>query len=276
MAATEGALAGLRRPEYTGENRCMPCTIVNSLIAILGSLVLGAVVWAVATPLIGLAGGIAFLGLAAASIYLRGYLVPGTPTLTKRYLPTRVLEWFDKAPEAQSVPEGEAVDAESVLVNLGALEECADRPDLCLTPEFRSAWQNAMDAVETGGEGRDRLLDLLDIDGQEVSFESYGGAFRALIDGMRVGTWESEAAFRADLGAATLLEERDSSWADRPVHDRGRLLNGLRLFLEQCPACGGQPSFGTETVESCCSTHEVAAVECEDCGARLFETRAPS
>jgi hypothetical protein len=51
------------------------------------------------------------------------------------------------------------------------------------------------------------------------------------------------------------------------------LLGALRLFIDRCPACGGQPAFGTETVESCCTSHDVAAVSCADCGVRLFESR---
>ena len=54
-----------------------------------------------------LAPGIALVGpappllvVALAAIWLRGYLVPGTPELTKRYLPERALALFGKAPAA--------------------------------------------------------------------------------------------------------------------------------------------------------------------------------
>ena len=43
--------------------------------------------------------------------------------------------------------------------------------------------------------------------------------------------------------------------------------------VDTCPECGGIPEFGTDTVESCCSTHQVAAVSCTDCDARLFESQ---
>jgi hypothetical protein len=90
LAAVATALAAtLRQPEYTGENRCLPCTVVNAAITAVGSVAVGVV----ASPV---AGTVA-LTVGAAAIWLRGYLVPYTPQLTERYLPERVLAWFGKA-----------------------------------------------------------------------------------------------------------------------------------------------------------------------------------
>lgn len=47
----------------------------------------------------------------------------------------------------------------------------------------------------------------------------------------------------------------------------------LKAVLDSCPSCGGAPAFDAETVESCCSAYDVAAVTCGDCEARLFEAR---
>ena len=82
----------LKQPEYTGENRCEPCTILNLVIA-------GAVGLLIARR--SRLGGALAVGISIALIYLRGYLVPGTPTLTKRYLPADVLRWFGKEPEPE-------------------------------------------------------------------------------------------------------------------------------------------------------------------------------
>lgn len=81
-------LTAVRRPEYTGDNRCLPCTVVNVVLA--GLLTAAAAF--VAPPL-----GIAVAAASLTSIYLRGYLVPKTPELTKRYLPARVHAWFETA-----------------------------------------------------------------------------------------------------------------------------------------------------------------------------------
>jgi hypothetical protein len=250
----------------------MPCTTVNLAIAVVASVGLGLVGWQVASVAPGVALGGGFFVVAVGAIYFRGYLVPGTPELTKQYFPEWLLAWFGKAPGQPAAPEGE-LDAEEVLTGVGALEVCDDGADLCLTDDFRADWHAEIDRVDTEAVGRQRLLDLLEVDEADVEVEEYGDAFRATLDGTPIGTWQSEAAFLADLGAAALLAGRDPLWERRPVPDQGRLLNALRLFIDRCPTCGGSPEFGTETVESCCTNYEVAAVECTDCDARLFETR---
>jgi len=264
---------GLRQPEYTGENRCMPCTVVNSLIAVVLAGAVAAAGATVATPLVGAAGAGVVLGVSAAAIYLRGYLVPKTPELTKRYFPPWLLSLFGKEPEHPGIEadtEGQ-IDPEQRLIAAGALEECADVDDLCLTDDFERAWYDEIERVDREDAGRERLLELLGVDG-EVEYIEHGEAFRAHVDGVSVGTWESEAAFLADLGAAAALSDRLQNWEAMPVEASSQLLSGLRIFLDSCPSCGSQPELGTETVESCCSTHEVAAVACPNCDARLFES----
>jgi hypothetical protein len=271
----------LRQPEYTGENRCTPCTIVNVVIAAVASAAL-----AIASPVVGVVAFVAFAGI----IYLRGYLVPGTPTLTKRYLPERVLAWFDKAPApgeeyALGVDADGDVDVEETLVGVGALEVCEDGSDLCLTPEFREAWRAHVDRLRggdpPGGESADFdgaaeagaviLADVLDVRPERVSIATRGSAVDAEIDGGRIGRWESRAAFVADMAAERALEERTSDWSELPVEQRSHLLSSLRIFLERCPECGGRVAMEEETVESCCRSWEVVAGACRDCDARLFE-----
>lgn len=86
----------LERPEHTGENRCGACTVANVCIAVaLGSWVVAAGVL-VRAPLAGVAAGGGVFVVSLLAVYLRGYLVPRTPTLTERYLPERVLRLFGK------------------------------------------------------------------------------------------------------------------------------------------------------------------------------------
>jgi hypothetical protein len=275
MATEDRGLSRLRQPEYTGENRCLPCTVVNSLIAVAAALALAVAGTVVVGPLAGAGAGVAVAGVSAGAIYLRGYLVPGTPKLTKQYFPPWLLALFGKAPathEYEPVETDHGIDPEATLVAAGALEECADSEDLCLTDQFRQAWSDELDTLEGGEASRDQLLALLDVDTGEVEYEEFGRAFRARVNGQVVGKWESEAAFLADLAAARVFDERDPNRSGYPVEVRGQLLNGLRLFVDTCPSCGGKPQFGAETVESCCSSFEVAAVTCPDCEARLFES----
>lgn len=93
MTDRRSPLDRLRHPEYTGENRCIPCTLVNAGIALVAAGIVG---WF--NPIV----GAAILATAAIVIYFRGYLVPGTPTLTERYLPEAVHARFDHHPEPVS------------------------------------------------------------------------------------------------------------------------------------------------------------------------------
>ncbi|MEF8882493.1 MAG: hypothetical protein V5A34_08235 [Halapricum sp.] len=164
-------------------------------------------------------------------------------------------------------------DPEARLVSAGALEE-APSGDLQLTPEFDEAWESSIADVKADEDAnRAELVEVMGIDSDgEVELEAVNDAFRITIDGALVGILESQAAFYADLAAARLLETRIEDWYDLSVADRSRLLKGLRLFLETCPECGNEVVFETKEVESCCGSHQVAAVDCDECGSRLFES----
>jgi len=282
MRTTGALLSSIRQPEYTGENRCLPCTAVNTVIGLLASAAVGAgLVWTgLASPSSGLAAGLFVFGLCLVAIYFRGYLVPGTPELTTQYFPPWLLAAFGKAPpgyandgrRTDSPRNDEEFDPETDLVAASALEECSDRDDLCLTEEFGTEWKRAIERVKTDDADRAELLAILGTDEGEVRYEEHGDAFRAFVDDRVAGRWESRAAFLADLGAGRVLERYHPDWEGLTLRQRSQLLDGLRLFIDTCPSCGGTPEFETETVESCCLSGEVAAVSCGDCGARLFES----
>lgn len=302
---SSGIVDGLRQPEYTGENRCTPCTIVNTAIAAgLSVAVAAGVVVGTAQVLPALVLGVAVFAVCAAAIYLRGYLVPKTPELTKRYFPDRVLAWFDKEPEPgvgfetptetdekdgaeadteEATGEGdleeqaidEDLDPEQALLSAGAVEECVDVDDLCLDESFGAAWRDRIRSVRDEDPDAAAILEALDMpemDG-EVRVEHYGDAVVLEHEGRQIGKWESAAALIADLSAAGELAERYDRWPELGAFDRSRVLRGLRIFVEQCPECDGRISLGQDTVESCCRSFEVVAVTCEDCDSRLFEER---
>lgn len=268
-----GALDRLRRPEYTGANRCVPCTAVNLVIAVVTAGALAAAGWTVAGSAAGWLLGAGAFTLSAAAIYLRGYLVPGTPRLTKTYFPDRVLRWFDKQP-AGVAPDGE-IDPETVLMEAGAVTDCEHEDDLCLTGEFRTAWRERIADLREGDAGRGELATVLDVDPDRLTFEEHGEAFAARLDGRRAGQWESRAAFLADVAGARELRSRYGPWSTMDVRERSAVLGGLRIFLERCPDCDGPVSIGREVVESCCRSIDVVAVTCRDCGARMLEAEQP-
>ncbi|MDQ2053878.1 hypothetical protein [Halobellus sp. H-GB7] len=255
-----------RRPEYTGPNRCLACTAVN--VALTGVLAVG--ISFVSVPF-GVAVGV--VGLAA--IYFRGYLVPGTPTLTKRYLPDSVLQLFDGHTPGVTFGAGPSavVDIERFLGDVGALESCRGGGDLCLSPRFRDAWFEQIDRVNP-----DDAVELLfegTVGDQPVSTARRSHAFVAMADSVTVGKWESEAAFLADCAADAVLRDRTAAWRRFTDEARLEVLGALRLWLDRCPACGGVISLDGETVESCCRSFEVVAATCNECGTRVFEARLP-
>lgn len=269
MSAVRDAYETLRQPEYTGENRCIPCTAVNALIAV----VVAAALWVLLAPGVGAA---AFV-VCVAAIGLRGYLVPGTPTLTKRYFPDRVLAWFDKRPTDNAAVgvDGDAdvedVDAATELFAAGAIEEC-DGDDFCLAEGFREAWLARADDIE----GREKLAasaaQYFDLDADdEVTFEPFGPSFTVLVNENRWGDYPSEAAFLAEVAGAEVLSSHHDDWDAFSLAAQSELLAALRLFLDTCPECGGPATLGEDTVESCCRDIHVVAVTCEDCDSRLFE-----
>ncbi|MFB6069344.1 MAG: hypothetical protein ABEJ90_05415 [Halobacterium sp.] len=253
----------IRQPEYTGANRCLPCTVTNLVVA----AALAAAVGAFVPP-----AGLALFVAAVAAIYLRGYLVPGTPAFTRRYFPDWLLAVFEKGPRA-SVDHGafdaEAFDVEAFLVDAGVVADVGD--DLALVPDFEASWGDRMRGLDAGGTDVDELAALVGLPPEEFRVDWHGDAFVALLGEERIGQWESRAAFVADVAAARELAVRSPAWADVPLATRSRVLGGLRLFLERCPTCDGDVTVGQEVVRSCCRNYDVVAANCADCGARLLE-----
>ncbi|WP_144800040.1 hypothetical protein [Halorubrum depositum] len=286
------SLDRFRRPEYTGENRCLPCTAVNVAVAAVVAVAVGGLLTA--------GVGAAVLLASLAAIWLRGYLVPGTPELTKRYLPERVLRLFGKG---RPVAPPADVDAESYLLSADVLVETPDGTDLSFTPWFASAWHDAVDGMrldagvvvadagaaaepgeidvtdvtDTPGDEVDlaALASLTGVDAESLSLDWRGATAFAFADGERIGHWESRAAFLADAAADRVLTDRVDGWTDLPLAARSGVLGALRLFVEECPACEGPVSLEERVVESCCTSYDVIAGRCAACNARLFELDLP-
>ncbi|WP_049985508.1 hypothetical protein [Halobellus rufus] len=257
-----GFLKDLRRPEYTGDNRCLPCTAVNLVLA--AALTAAAAV--VSPP-----AAVAVALVSLASIYLRGYLVPGTPELTRRHLPERVLAWFGKS-EPRAPVAGTDFDVVSFLDRAAVVVD--DGEDVALAPEFQTRLEAAARDLDGEAATRAAAAELLDVDADRLSFVADDAAWRVLLDGSILGRWESRAAFVTDLAADRALAAWSEEWASVPGDARGRTLSAIRACLEACPVCGGEIRLGTESVRSCCREYEVVAATCRGCDARLFETDA--
>jgi hypothetical protein len=239
----------LRRPEYTGENRCLPCTVVNVCLTLVAAVVVSLVL----TPL----GGLVVLTGGLGVVYFRGYLVPGTPTLTGRYFPPWVLELFGKELELRETLR----PIEGVAVRAAPEGER-------LVDSFAAAWDDRIEAMRAGGVADDDVATLLGVD--EAS--NVGAAAYVVDGGLR--RWLSESALLADAAAAAVLAERGGDeWAALGPDERVATLRDLRKRLGYCPLCGGDlDDEETETVETCCTESErVLMATCVDCDVRLIE-----
>lgn len=264
------SVSAFRQPEYTGENRCIPCTILNAAITI---FVAGTVfVLSVSeSMLVGSVIGVSVLVFGSVLIYFRGYLIPGTPQITSRYFPNWVLRWFDKADPPDDI------EPERVLQDIGAIEECENGDDLCLTQAFEEHWWDNMASLRDSDTTHEDLAALLDVDTQEITVNTHDDAITATVNGNKIGQWESRAVLIADIAAAKeFATSGNALWHSLRTDQQGTVLNGLRVFLSQCPACDGPIDFESSiTVRSCCQYMDVMAASCGDCGARIFEIETP-
>lgn len=265
MSTSGRVLEQLRQPEYTGENRCMPCTAVNLVIA--GMLAIG-------IAIVSVVAGIAAFGLFAGAIYFRGYLVPGTPTITQQYFPEPVLRAFGKDVEAEPPIEQMDTDPESIetlLVEANVVEECNEEDDLCLTAQFKDTWWRRIRQLRDDDQrAAERLAHVLEIDPAELSFEN-DTEFTVRYEDAVIGRWDSDAMFYADLAAEPTLGEYVHGWEELEGQQRTQLLVGLRAFLTECPACDAPLDPVEDVRRSCCSGSYVSVtVRCEQCDAIVF------
>ncbi len=280
MSDASSLIDAIRRPEYTGSNRCLPCTVVNSLIAVAASTI------AAMTMSVGV--GTAVLAVCGAAIYLRGYLVPGTPTLTKRYLPDRVHRLFGThhvKPEGDGATAAPAIDtgrrdaeegytnAGEALQGEGVVTECPDADDLCIDPEFRDAWRHRIAGLREDGAGVERLAAHLDIDPRALAFEDREREYAVTYHGDRVDGWPSRAAFLADMGVEPTLSEWCSGWESYDPELRTQIIGSLRAFLERCPACDTALETSESAWESCCREGTDVTISCTACGDVVFSGR---
>jgi hypothetical protein len=263
-------------------NRCIPCTVLNVFIAsvIAGLLVGIGLFWIAITTFVA----------CIVVIYLHGYLIPGTPTITERYFSKRVLRLFGKdlpnehTHDLHETTDDTAEERESVeaLVATGIVTRRGDEIDL--SSDFRDAWHERIHAIRERERERDqdqeqdlnqelepRLADVQTIYGADTITRHGPASF--VVDKNKSVRWVSEAALVADVASATELENRLDAWKTFSKSRRDEILTGLRLFLRYCPACDGPLSVEEDRVDPCCQkAHIVVQSACERCDVLIVET----
>ncbi|MFH5801661.1 hypothetical protein [Haladaptatus sp. CMAA 1911] len=252
--------ARLQRSAYTGENRCIPCTVVNLLIA--AAMAVG---FAFVTT--SLAVGLIVFAAFVIVIYLRGYLVPGTPKLTKRYFPSRLLAMFGKEVVSSDF-EGRTTDTDTENESLLTANGVTGDDGVTLTDEFRESWTEQMRDVADGGIQPTDVAALFD-----ATSVSQHGDQSFVVDERKSVRWGSNAALVADLAADTVLRERTHRWTSIDTERRESVRMGLRLCLKRCPTCGGPLGVEETRIDPCCQRPHLSAQSvCEECGAVLADT----
>jgi len=247
----------LRRPAYTGANRCWPCTALNAAVVVaLAALLAPASYWLAALALL---GGVALIAL-------RGYVVPGTPRFAPRLVAPLPFE-FGHGSDVDSGTLGEEVDPEAVMGGLlerGVLR--ADDGDLFLDEGFRAAWEQRMADLRTAADD-ELAARAAAAAGGDVDARFHGD--RLLLAGGR-DVWLSRAVAIAETAAVETLAE----W-DVPAGLRAPAAQPLRTFVRICPVCGGE--VRETTLRNCCGgpgsvldNPERAALACADCDATVF------
>ena len=289
----------IRRPEYTGENRCWPCTALNAAVVTVASVLVGAV----SPP-----AGVALCLAGAALVVLRGYVVPYTPRFAPRLVSALPLDVggdhgegagrrTDGGRGSGSLVGSESVDGEALIRRLVAagVVSTDDAGDVHLDGDVRRTWEAGMDrlrdvpdgdlaaaaasAAPFPAEGRveDDWIVVERTDGDDGDAE--GGAGDAEVDAGDTEeipgsagdeVWLSRAHAVADTAAVAAMRDRvDGVTAARAA-------TPFRLFLERCPRCGG--TVEETTAKQCCGgtlgvydTPETPILACIDCDEPLYE-----
>lgn len=254
-----GSFAALRRPEYTGENRCWPCTIAN------GAILLGC---CLALALVRLPVAVVALLAGSGTIWLRGYLVPYTPQLTGRV--RRALADEPDRPAGSLAPDD--TDEElgertlTALVEVGVIRPEGER--LQLEARFVDDWRAEMRRLRSLPDGE--LFATVERVGETTVSPLDTAGDRLVLTGPEGDeAWVSRSVVVAELAAVSVLEEHAPglSGADRLAAARA-----LRAFLEECPLCDGL--LEERRPRRCCGSYREAAtgtvLACPDCDQALY------
>lgn len=256
----------LRDESYTGSNRCWPCTVVNLVLLTLFVALLRTRERPIVSTLVGTVG--------VAVIYLRGYLVPYTPTFAPQLVAASPLP-DDLFGDAHDTEEGGSLagdvdlDGEQVLgelIDAGIIE--GDDGMLFLTDDVDTAWHDRMDELAP--------FSLDDLASEvRVSLEHVDEADSLVADDkdwVAVGP-DSDLVARplavAELAAYQILDGRLE-----PESLRLAAAESFRMFLEDCPACGTELQQSSEV--SCCGGYTKPRQEpretlvCPSCAQRLY------
>jgi hypothetical protein len=290
-----GAAGTLVRPEHVGENRCVPCTVVNG-VAVAAAVGVLAPIWAPLAAAVAVGGALA--------VALRGYVVPYTPQFAPRLVAPLPID-FDHGgrgseaadarqsaslaadPETTDGPADEGERVTRALIDGGVLvadapagsagggadpTDPAPEPELRPSEAFYEAWEAAIDRLR---DAPDPALAAAAADAAPFAATGRVEDGGVVLDGRGDDegrfAWLSRPVAVVETAAVRAMADSDVPPSLRPAAARP-----LRLFTPTCPVCGGRPV--ETTVSDCCGgtmgvydTPEQAVLACEDCDAVVYE-----
>lgn len=246
-------VSSLGHPAYTGPARNPGFVVVNIVVASLLAVVAD---WAV--PL----SGSVVVGVALVSLAVRGYAVPGTPTILR--LAGRRLD----VPGMRRSPNDEDVRR---LLRAGVLERRGD--GLAMSDAFATAWREQVTALGPRWLDERQLATVRGVPAAQVDlrWQEQGRLLVARVDGKPMGAWPSRAALVADIATIAVLK-RYPEWPVSPPRLRDSMLPTLRRVLDRCPACDGRLRHERAASRVAADGCETLVSTCLDCDARLFES----
>lgn len=254
-----------------GENRCVPCLLVNVVLLVGVSALL-----AVAS----LPVGVGFAVVGGIVLLHRGYLVPYTPVFAPRLVARLPWNPFEKPRPSDALEyrnDGDGEELLGALVRAGIVTAEAD--ELALDQAFESRWYERMRELRSVSTDRlARRIRRIAPGATEATVTDVNDTTYVVLsdgsDDLERESWLSRPVAIAETAAAELLRDEEVG-PDR----RARAAHVLPMFLRSCPACG------TEVVEEpaggCCGPPEVGpsgdrllALVCKDCSVQLFTFEA--
>jgi hypothetical protein len=229
--------------------------VLNLLITAAVALAAGVI-----EPLLGVLTG----GICLVLIYLRGYVVPGTPRFGPRVAALLPFQ-FDHS-EAESYDSdslAEDIDPEQLLdqlVEAGIL--LVDGEQLRLDSGFREEWERRMADLREATES-ELVSRAATAAGDDVEGEHLGERILLTGDGR-------DAMLRPTVATAETAAAEALAAYDVPEPIRAPAAGPLKTFIRSCPDCGGDVK--EMTIQNCCggpgSIHnnpERPALVCSEC-----------
>lgn len=276
---TDDSLERLRRPEHTGENRCWPCTVANVVLVALGALLLARRRRALALTAAAVGG---------AAVWLRGYVVPGTPRFAPRLvaalpLPSDPFDHDEYAPDpSASGVAGADVGADGTADSLPASGTDGGEASAANGGTTAPAEPGSLGGEGLGEELVERLLaaDVLEPDGEALVLgSSFDETWRAAMADL--ATMDADALAEATFEvahAATVdtFENEDGEWVvlgDGSGEFDGETWLTRPVAVAEAGAVRALADRVDETTaRAAAGPLRMFLHECPDCGTELVES----